>query len=181
MMRGMRVVKLGSEALEEVRRRAWQSARQLRDKNIAKRFKGARWALLKNPVDLTDDQTGMLREIKRSGGVLWRSYQLKEAPRTVFAGDLDAADTGVMLDRWCSKAQRSRIPEFVKTGRTIRKHRDGINAAIERGLSNGRQEGLHKVRNIIRRSSGFHTAEAALAVVMLACGPANLELPYHTG
>ena len=70
----------------------------------------------------------------------------------------------------------------MKTGQTIRKHRDGINAAIERGLSNGRQEGLNnKVRNIIRRSYGFHTAEAALAIVMLACGPTNLELPYHTG
>jgi transposase len=83
-------------------------------------------------------------------------YQLKESLRAVFAGDLDPADTSVMVDRWCSKAQRSRIPEFVKTARTIRKHRDGIDAAIDRGLSNGRQEGLNnKVRLIIRRAYGF--------------------------
>ncbi|MGH3833026.1 MAG: transposase [Pseudonocardiaceae bacterium] len=95
--------------------------------------------------------------------------------------DLDPTDTNVMLDRWCSKAQRSRIPEFVKATATIRKHRDGINAAIDRGLSNGRQEGLNnKVRMIIRRAYGFHSAQAALATVMLACGPVNLELPYHT-
>ncbi|MGH3698377.1 MAG: transposase [Pseudonocardiaceae bacterium] len=66
-------------------------------------------------------------EIKRTGGALWRAYQLKEALRAVFAGDLDPTDTNVMLDRWCSKAQRSRIPEFVKAAATIRKHRDGIN------------------------------------------------------
>lgn len=159
------VVKLVTDALEAVRRQVWQSARRLRDKSIAKRFKGARWALLKNPIDLTEDQNGTLREIKRSGGALWRAYQLKEALRAVFAGDLDPTDTSVVLDRWCSKAQRSRIPEFVKAARTIRKHRDGIDAAIARGLSNGRQEGLNKVRLIIRRAYGFHSANAALPFV----------------
>jgi transposase len=175
------VVKLASDALDAVRRQVWQSARRLRDKMIAKKYKGARWALLKNPDDLTADQTGTLREIKKSGGVLWRAYQLKESLRAVFAGDLDTATTNTLLDRWCSKAQRSRIPEFVKAARTIRKHRDGITAAIDRGLSNGRQEGLNnKVRLIIRRAYGFHSAEAALATVMLACGPVDLQLPYHT-
>ena len=36
--------------------------------------------------------------------------------------------------------------------------------------SNGRHEGLNtKVRLLIRRAYGFHSAEAALALVMLAC------------
>jgi transposase len=114
------VVKLVTNALDAVRRQVWQSARKLRDQSIAKKFTGARWALLKNPIDLTEDQNGTLREIKRSGGALWRAYQPKESLRAVFAGDLDPTDTSVMVDRWCSKAQRSRIPEFVKTARTIR-------------------------------------------------------------
>ncbi|MGH3769864.1 MAG: transposase [Pseudonocardiaceae bacterium] len=60
-------------------------------------------------------------------------------------------------------------------------HQNGINAAIDRSLSNGRQEGLNdKVRLIIRRAYGFHSAQAALATVMLACGPVKLEFPYHT-
>ena len=175
------VVKLATDALDAVRRQVWQSARRLRDKRIAKKYKGARWVLLKNPGDLTADQTGTLREIKRSGGILWRAYQLKESLRAVFAGDLDTGTINTLLDRWCSKAQRSRVPEFVTAARTIRKHRDGITAALDRGLSNGRQEGLNnKVRLIIRRAYGFHSAKAALATVMLACGPVNLQLPYHT-
>jgi transposase len=175
------VVKLATDALETLRRKVWQAARTLPDKRIAKAFKGARWALLKNPGNLTDAQAETLREMKRSGGILWRAYQLKEALREVFAGDLDPATVGNLLDRWCSRAQRSRIPEFVKAGRTIRKHRNGIDAAINRGLSNGRHEGLNnKVRLIIRRAYGFHTPEAALAAVMLTCGPVNLDLPYHT-
>jgi transposase len=175
------VVKLATDALDAVRRQAWQSARRLRDKTIAKKYKGARWALVKNPDDLNADQTGTLREIKRTGGALWRAYQLTESLRAVFAGDLDTAATNTFLDRWCSTAQRSRIPEFVRTARTIRKHRDWITAALDRGLSNGRHEGLNnKVRLIIRRAYGFHSAEAALATAMLACGPVTLKLPYHT-
>jgi transposase len=175
------VVKLVTDALEALRRQVWQAARALPDKRIAKAFKGARWALLKNPGDLTDTQAETLREMKRSGGILWRAYQLKEALREVFAGDLDPGTVGHLLDRWCSRAQRCRIPEFVKVARTLRKHRTGINAAIERGLSNGRHEGLNnKVRLIIRRAYGFHTPKAALALVQLTCGPVTLQLPYHT-
>ena len=175
------VVKVVTDALEAVRRQVWQAARTLPDQRIAKTFKGARWALLKNPADLTDTQVQTLQEMKRSGGMLWRAYQLKEALREIFAGDLDAGTVGELLDRWCARAQRSRIPEFVKAARTIRKHRTGIDAATDRGLSNGRHEGLNnKVRLLIRRAYGFHSAEAALALVLLACGPVTLQLPYHT-
>lgn len=175
------VVKLVTDALEALRRQIWQAARKLPDKRIAHAFKGARWALLKNPGDLTAAQAETLAAMKRSGGILWRAYQLKEALREVFAGDLDAAAVCHLLDRWCSRAQRSRIPEFVKAAATIRRHRTGIDAAIERALSNGRHEGLNnKVRLLIRRAYGFHSPEAALALVMLACGPVTLQLPYHT-
>jgi transposase len=175
------IIQLVTNALESVRRQVWQAARELPDQRIAKTFKGARWALLKNPADLTDKQAQTLKVMKRDGGILWRAYLLKEALREVFAGDLDSATVGKLLERWCSRAQRSRLDEFVKAARTIRKHRAGIDAAIDRGLSNGRHEGLNnKVRLLIRRAYGFQTAEAALALVLLACGPVTLTLPYHT-
>ena len=174
------VVKAGTDALEEIRRSIWQELRHLPDPAMAKRFKGARWALLKNPADLSGPQAETLERIRRTGGAMWRAYQLKEALRAIFAGDLDAATTIELLDRWCSRAQRSRLEPFVKAAATVRKHRDGIAAAIERGLSNGLIEGLNnKVRLIIRRAYGFHSAEAALALVMLCCGPVNLLLPHE--
>lgn len=174
------VIKVATDALEEVRRSIWQQLRGLPDQALAKRFKGARWALLKNPEDLTGAQAETLARIRRNGGAAWRGYQLKEALREIFAGDLDAAETMELLDRWCSRAQRSRLAPFVKAAATIRKHRDGILAAIRLGISNGLIEGLNnKVRLIIRRAYGFHSAEAALALVMLSCGPVELQLPHE--
>ena len=69
---------------------------------------------------------------------------------------------------------------FVKCARTMRERRDLILNAIEHGISNGRVEGLNtKVRLIVRRAYGFHSADAALALVMLAAGPTTLLLPHE--
>jgi transposase len=174
------VVALGTKALEEVRRPLWQQMRHLPDPATARKFKGARWALLKNPEDLTDRQAETLTQIRRHGGAMWRGYKLKETLRAVFSGGLTETDAGDLLDRWCAWAQRSRLDPFVKLARTIRRHRDGILATIRLGLSNGRVEGLNnRVRLIVRRGFGFHTAGAALALVMLSCGPINLHLPHQ--
>jgi len=52
------VIKLVTDALDSVRRQVWQSARRYPDKAIAKKYKGARWALLKNAQDhLCRDRT----------------------------------------------------------------------------------------------------------------------------
>jgi transposase len=49
------VVKLVTDALDKVRREVWQDLRRLPDQDAVRHFKGARWALLKYPVDLNDD------------------------------------------------------------------------------------------------------------------------------
>lgn len=174
------LVKLVGDALDEVRRQLWQELRRLPDPTYAKAFKGARWALLKNPEDLTATQAGQLARIRRTRGGIWRAYEMKEQFRAIFADDLEPDDAIEALDRWCNRAQRSRLPAFVKVARTMRDRRGLIVNAIEHGISNGRVEGLNtKVRLIIRRAYGFHTANAALALVMLACGPINLTLPHE--
>ena len=174
------LVKLVTEALDEVRRDLWQQLRRLPDDRYARDFKGARWALLKNPEDLTDTQAAQLAKIRRNRGGMWRAYEMKEQFRAVFAGDLPPSEAAVLLDRWISRASRSRLDPFVKTARTIRQRRGIIINALEAGISNGRVEGLNtKVRLLIRRGYGFHSAEAALALVMLACGPIDLKLPHE--
>ena len=165
-------VKLVTDALDTVRRATCNELRKLPDQAAAKKFKGARWALLTRPEHLTDDQSTTLRKLRRHGGDLWRAYSLKEAFRAIFAGDLDAEETTELLDRWRSKASRSRLPAFVTVAKTIRKFREGILAAIRLGVNNGRVEGLNNhLRLIIARAYGFHSAQAALALVMLSCGP----------
>jgi len=174
------LVKLVSEALDEVRRELWNELRRLPDDRWARDFKGSRWALLKNPEDLTDAQAAQLGRIRRGRGGIWRAYEMKEQFRAILAGDLTREQTAVLLDRWCTRALRSRLAPFVKCARTMRERRDLILNAVEHGISNGRVEGLNtKVRLLIRRAYGFHSADAALALVMLAAGPIELKLPHE--
>ena len=174
------VVKLGTEALEEVRKDLWREMRKLPSPVYARKFAGARWALLKNPGTLTKRQGLALLAVKQRGGALWRAYEMKESLRAIFAGDLEIDEVNEMLDHWCQRASRSRLSSFIRLSKTIRTHRDGILASIRLGVSNGRVEGLNtKVRSIIARSYGFQSAKATLALVMLACGPIDLKLPYE--
>lgn len=173
------VVQLATKALDEVRRAVWNDMRALDDK-AAKKFKDARWSLLKNPDKLNDKQAQTLRRLRRRGGDLWRAYRLKESCRAIFAGDLGPDEVEELIDRLISQCQRSRLESFVKFSKTLREHRDGILAAVRLGINNGRAEGLNtKVRLVTRRAYGFHTAAAAIALVMLCCGPIVLRLPYE--
>ncbi|WP_374938042.1 transposase [Bifidobacterium longum] len=45
-----------SDALDKVRRRLWNQARRDRDEKSVKRMRGVKYAVLKNPGDLTDRQ-----------------------------------------------------------------------------------------------------------------------------
>ncbi|MGH9172050.1 MAG: ISL3 family transposase [Acidimicrobiales bacterium] len=173
------VVQLATKALDRVRREQWQEMRSL-DAVAAKRFKGARWCLLKNPDDLNDDQAATLRRLRRHGGAIWRAYSLKEALRAIFNGDLTEEEVASLLDRFCSKASRSGLKAFVTLAKTIRKHRQGILAAIRLGVNNARHEGLNRrVRLITNRAYGFHSSKAALALIMLTVGPIDHVLPHE--
>ena len=96
----------------------------------------------------------------------------------MFADILNRRQPNVVKDKlneWLSWASRSRLPGFVKVARTIRTHLDEIVAYIRWGVTNGIVEGLHnKVRVIIRRAFGFHSASAVIGMIMLCC--TNLEL-----
>ena len=174
------VVALANKALDEVRRDYWNQLRQIGDKETAKRFKDARWVLLKRPENLTDKQAATYRELEQAGGEIWRAYTLKEALRGIFSAGLSLDDVAVLIDRFISRAARSRLAPFVRLGQTIRKHRDGILAAIRLAITNARTEALNnKVRLITRRAYGFHSAKAALALVMLTCGPITLQPPHE--
>jgi transposase len=174
------VVALATKALDEVRRDYWNQLRSLGDQQAARRFKDARWALLKNPENLTAKQAVTHRKLKRAGGEVWRAYTLKEALRAIFAPGLTLEDVTVLIDRFISRATRSRLEPFVRLAQTITKHREGILAAIRLGITQGRTEALNnKVRLITRRAYGFHSAKAALALVLLTCGPITLTLPHE--
>ena len=173
------VVALATKALDEIRREHWNELRHSGDRNTAKQFKGSRWALLKNPGDLTDRQADTLATLHAAGGKVPRAWAMKEMVRAIFAPGLTADTVDQLIDQLLARLSRSRLKPFIRLGRTIRKHREGILAARRLNLTNARAEAMNnRVKLIVRRAYGFHSANAALALVHLTCGPVTLTLPH---
>jgi transposase len=188
------VVQWATEALDEIRRETWNAARK---RSAATRRPGpghrrargslehyrsiarSRYALWKNPENLTTNQQAKLAWIAKAEPQLHRAYLLKEGLRLVFTlGETEGIDA---LDRWCSWAQRCRIPAFVKLQQRIRRHRQKIIASLEHGLSNALIESTNtKIRLLTRMAFGFHGPEPVIALAMLAHGGYCPPLPGRT-
>ncbi len=170
------VVRLGGEAVDQVRRDEW-NAHDRSHTETGKWVKGTRWSLLKAPERQSVRQLAKLGEVQRHNRRLYRAFPLKEELRLLYQLD-DPALAPAHLDAWLRWAWRSKLDPFIALARTLRKHRDGILAAIRLGLTNGRLEGLNsKIRLISHRSYGFHSASALIALVYLCCGGIMINLP----
>ena len=170
------VVMLATEALDDVRREVWNEARRQGNLELARELKGARFAVWKNPENLTDRQTAKLATIQQTNSRLYRAYLLKEQLRQIY--QLPTAAASRLLDGWLNWARRCRLPSFVKLARTITEQRDGILAAIEHRLSNARIEQVNtQIRLIARRAFGFHSPEALIALAMLKLADLCPPLP----
>lgn len=162
--------------MDEVRREVWNAARKNGQKALAKELKGARYALWKNPEDLTHNQKLKLASIAETNKRLYRAYLLKEQLRQVFA--LKGEQGIALLEAWLKWARRCRIPAFVELARSITEHRAGIEAALAHGLSNARVESVNtKLRLLTRIAFGFRSAEALVALAMLDLGGLCPPLP----
>ena len=184
------VVSWATEALDEVRCQAWRQARsagQVTTRAVgsravrvsagaAKGLKGARYALWKNPENLTDGQAAKLGWIEKTEPRLYRAYLLKEGLRLPF--QLKGQEGKYALSRWLSWAARCRIPEFTELGRKVRRHLKTIHATLDHRLSNGLIESVNtKIRVITRMAFGFHGPAALIGLAMLALGGLRPPLP----
>ena len=181
------VVTWATEALDEQRRIVWNAVRSEtrgRSRNrsargVTKALKDARWALWKNPERLTDRQREQLAWIAKTNPALHRAWALKEGLRTVFTIARRSPREAVeALDRWISWARRCRLPQFVTLAQRVVRNREAIVASIEHRLSNALVESMNtKIRLIVRRAFGFHSAEAIIALAMLSLSGHRPTLP----
>jgi transposase len=192
------VLAWATDALDQVRRQAWNDARKLArtepkrtrgrpaadapprpGHERAKALKGARYALWKNPGTLTVNQANMLAWIAKTDPRLHRAYLLKEGLRHVFA--VKGEEGKEALDQWLIWARRCQIPAFIDLARKITKHREAIDATLEHNLSNALVESTNtKIRLLTRIAFGFKSPEALIALAMLSLGGYRPALPGRT-
>lgn len=167
---------LASDAVDEVRR---AEVRRLAGTDEAQCIKKTRFALLKNPWNLTRREGQRLRDLQANNRTIYRAYLLKESLAKAY-DYLQPARAEKAFVEWISWAKHSRLEPFVKLARTVERHIQGILAYTKSRLANGLTEGLNnKTRLITRRAFGFHGDSALCSMIHLVCGgiPLNPPIP----
>ena len=171
------VCQLGSKATDQVRR-AEYNQHDRSGTDTGKWIKGVRYSLLKDPSNQSATQLLRLAEVQQTNKRMFRAFLRNGELRYVYK--VPQHEAPERLDAWLAWASRSRLKPFVKLARTIRKHKAGVLAAVEIGISNGRLEASNsKVRLISHRAYGFHSANALIAMIYLCCASIQIALPHR--
>jgi len=171
------VCQLGSRAVDQVRRDEYNRHGRS-STGEGKWIKGARYSLLKDTAKQTPKQLLKPAEVVLTNKPMYRAFLLYGELRYLYK--IPKHEAAERLDAWLAWASRSRLKPFVKLARTIRKHKAGVLAAIEIGISNGRLEALNsKVRLPSHRAYGFHSADALIAMIYLCCAGITIPLPHR--
>lgn len=152
------IVATMNKAVDEVRA---GEARELAREGYQPILKHTRWCFLKRPENLTDNQRTKLADVLRYDLRSVRAYLLRESLQA-FWNYTNPFAAGWFLDRWCTRALRSRLPPIKKVARTLRGHRELILNwfRAKKEISAAAVEGMNaNAKLALRKARGFRTFE----------------------
>ncbi|NJL55789.1 ISL3 family transposase [bacterium] len=139
-------------ARKATRRQAEKLSDQTEKDRILSSLKKSKYALLKNPENLTEKQAAKLAEIQEHCPELSRKYQRKEEFRQIFEESKDWTEGSLRLADWL----RESLTDFPDSCGTIRRWFGEIIAYFDHRTTQGVVEGINnKLKLIKRRAYGF--------------------------
>lgn len=145
-----------NKAIDEIRA---EETKRLKEEGYEPVLKHTRWCFLKRNKNLTDKERFKLKDILKYDLKSIRGYLLKEAFQ-VFWEYKSPYWAGEYLDKWITRALRSRLEPIKKVARQLRRHRKLILNwfKAKKEFSSGIVEGFNtRIKLSIRKSFGFRT------------------------
>ena len=150
-------------------------------KEKASTMKNARYAICKNPDNLTPNQKLMLQHVVETDSKVTEARNLKEQLRMGLSLTEEKEARSVVED-FIQKASQSGLEPFRKLSRSIREHLDDLMNTIRSGLSNAAIEANNnKIKLLLRKAFGFRKLKNLTSVVMLGCSRLRITLPNRGG
>ena len=166
-----------NKAIDKVRAKEIKQLKAMGQQPI---LTNSRWCLLKRPQNLTDQQDIKLRDLLQCNLKTVRAYLLKEDFQ-FFWEYKSAAWAGKFLDKWCTRAMRSRLIPMKKVARMLRSHRELLLNwfRAKNHISLGAVEGLNnKIKVTTKKAYGFRSFDLMEIALYQAVG--NLPEPSFT-
>ncbi|MFI5344611.1 MAG: ISL3 family transposase [Chlamydiales bacterium] len=149
------VTKLLNNTIEKIRR-----AEYAKNQNKGLRvLKGQRFLLLRNFVDLEDEQKSSLQKLLEINESLSIAHSMKEQFR-LFWQCSSKSEGGRFLGWWIIQAFESGVEQLARTARTLLHHFEGLLSYFEHRIDNGKAEGINnKIKVLKRQAYGFRDQE----------------------
>lgn len=130
-----------------------QAKRESKDEEI---WKGAKYAILKNHEDLSEEQKSVLDKIFAASPVLKTCYELKESFRDIFNSSTDRETGSAKLSAWILEVMRKDNCPYYAFVRTLLNWEVNILNYFDNWVSSGFVEGINnKIKLIKRKAFGF--------------------------
>ena len=122
-------------------------------------LKGQRFLLLRNFVDLKDDQKSSLQQLLEVNQSLAIAHSMKEQFR-LFWQCCSRSEGAKFLGWWIINAFESGVEQLARTARTLLGHFEGLLSYFEHKIDNGKAEGINnKIKVLKRQAYGFRDQE----------------------
>ena len=161
-------MKLIGDAINDVRRDEVKARPELR---------GTRYVWTKNAINLTARQSTVLDTLSSTNLKTARAWRMRLAFQEIYAQPTrEWAE--IFFDKWISWAKRSRLEPMKAVARTMEKHRDGILAWFDSGISNALIEGINSLVQAAKaKARGYRNSKTLKAVTYLIACKLDLRLP----
>jgi len=142
-------------------------------------LKGQRYALLRNPETMNDEQLEFASDLllRKTQLKTARAFHLKLVFQDFYHQPRKHAET--YLKKWCNWASRSRIQAMVDAARTIRNHWYGVLRWFTSKITNGLLEGINSLIQAAKaKARGYRTSRNLIAMVYLIAGKLELNVTH---
>ena len=154
--------------------KAKSKAKKKEKEKVENIFKGSKYPLLKNEVDLLDKQNEKLEKVKEVSPISEEMHNLKEEFRSIFENSENWGEGTLELIDWINKAWNV----FPQPCRTLINWFGEVTAYFEHRISNGVVFSLNNKLKVIKRCGyGFRNFENFEIRVLLSCNK-SITLAY---
>ena len=146
-------------------------------RETAVEIKNSRYALGKNPQNLTENQAQKLELIKNSYPDLYKGYQHKEALRLIL--HMKDPDFALQeLENWIADVEKDGDENMIALAEKIGRHKDNIINSIKHHANSAKSESTNtSIKVLIRMGRGFRSMENLFSLIYLKCS--DLIIPLN--
>jgi transposase len=166
------VMKLAGKAVDGVRQQVAKESGGLP--------RGALWALRGNVKNLKEEQVELREKICQEHGKIARALSIKDflADTWNYRNEIDARGHLNAVIGWCV---RSRLEEFVKLGRSLRRHMEGIMGYFKNYTTSAAIEAVNGLLQLARRRArGYRRFENFRAIAYWIAGGLKINTRMTT-